>query len=104
MEAQLGRIFRRSVSGIYSGTADAQPVARARKGRQGRVHRLRRASEDYFKLERGIQTYLSVSPLLRSGLHVATHFHNEPLVPRELMRGRAASGSTCFGDVAIPPV
>jgi N-methylhydantoinase A/oxoprolinase/acetone carboxylase beta subunit len=55
--------------------------------------------EDYFKLERGIQTYLSFPYSDR--LHVATHFHNEPLVPRELMRG-VRERIDLFGDVAIP--
>jgi N-methylhydantoinase A/acetone carboxylase beta subunit len=55
--------------------------------------------EDYFKLERGIQTYLSFPYSDR--LHVATHFHNEPLVPRERMRG-VRERIDLFGDVAIP--
>ena len=41
--------------------------------------------EDYLRIERGIQTYLGYSYSDR--LHLATHFHNEPLVPRERMKG-----------------
>ena len=41
--------------------------------------------EDYLRIERGIQTYLGYSYSDR--LHIATHHHNEPLVPRERMKG-----------------
>ena len=41
--------------------------------------------EDYLRIERGIQTYLGYSYSDR--LHLATHYHNEPLVPRERMKG-----------------
>ena len=36
-------------------------------------------------IERGIQTYLGFSYSDR--LHLATHHHNPPIVPRELMKG-----------------
>ena len=55
--------------------------------------------EDALRLERGIQTYLGYPYSDR--LHVATHYHNEPLVPRERsagVRGRI----DLFGDEAIP--
>ena len=41
--------------------------------------------EDYLRIERGIQTYLGYSYSDR--LHLATHHHNAPLVPRERMKG-----------------
>ena len=41
--------------------------------------------EDYLRIERGIQTYLGFSYSDR--LHIATHFHNEPIVERELVKG-----------------
>ena len=41
--------------------------------------------EDYLRIERGIQTYLGFSYSDR--LHLATHFHNDPIVPRELVKG-----------------
>ena len=41
--------------------------------------------EDYLRIERGIQTYLGFSYSDR--LHLATHFHNEPIVERELVKG-----------------
>ena len=42
-------------------------------------------NEDYLRIERGIQTYLGFSYSDR--LHLATHHHNEPIVPREQMKG-----------------
>jgi N-methylhydantoinase A/oxoprolinase/acetone carboxylase beta subunit len=89
--------FPQIVSGIYSGTAMLNRLLE-RKGRKvGCI--VSGGLEDYFKLERGIQTYLSFPYSDR--LHVATHFHNEPLVPRELMRG-VRERIDLFGDVAIP--
>ena len=41
--------------------------------------------EDYLRIERGIQTYLGFSYSDR--LHIATHYHNPPLVPRDLVNG-----------------
>jgi N-methylhydantoinase A/oxoprolinase/acetone carboxylase beta subunit len=89
--------FPQIVSGIYSGTTMLNRLLE-RKGRKvGCI--VSGGLEDYFKLERGIQTYLSFPYSDR--LHVATHFHNEPLVPRELMRG-VRERIDLFGDVAIP--
>ena len=89
--------FPQMVSGIYSGTAMLNRLLE-RKGRKvGCI--VSGGLEDYFKLERGIQTYLSFPYSDR--LHVATHFHNQPLVPRELMRG-VRERIDLFGDVAIP--
>jgi acetone carboxylase, beta subunit len=89
--------FPQIVSGIYSGTAMLNRLLE-RKGRKvGCI--VSGGLEDYFKLERGIQTYLSFPYSDR--LHVATHFHNEPLVPRERMRG-VRERIDLFGDVAIP--
>ena len=75
--------FPRVVSGIYSGTAMLNRLL-ARQGRRiGAI--VSSGQEDYLRIERGIQTYLGYSYADR--LHVATHFHNPPLVPRELMKG-----------------
>jgi hypothetical protein len=41
--------------------------------------------EDYLRIERGIQTYLGYSYSDR--LHIATHHHNPPLIPRERVKG-----------------
>ena len=55
--------------------------------------------EDYLRLERGIQTYLGSSYSDR--LHLATHFHNEPLVPRARMKG-VRGRIDVFGDEVLP--
>ncbi len=89
--------FPQIVSGIYSGTAMLNRLLERTGRKVGCI--VSGGLEDYFKLERGIQTYLSFPYSDR--LHVATHFHNEPLVPRELMRG-VRERIDLFGDVAIP--
>ena len=55
--------------------------------------------EDYLRIERGIQTYLGYSYSDR--LHVATHFHNPPIVPRELMKG-VRGRIDVMGDEVLP--
>ena len=55
--------------------------------------------EDYLRLERGIQTHLGYSYSDR--LHLATHFHNEPLVPRAQMKG-VRGRIDVFGDEVLP--
>jgi N-methylhydantoinase A/acetone carboxylase beta subunit len=89
--------FPRIVSGIYSGTAMINRLLERKGRRVGCI--VSGGLEDYFKLERGIQTYLGFPYSDR--LHVATHFHNEPLVPRKLMRS-VRERIDLFGDVAIP--
>jgi acetone carboxylase, beta subunit len=75
--------FPRIASGIYSGTAMLNRVL-SRTGRNiGAI--VTAGNEDYLRIERGIQTYLGFSYSDR--LHIATHYHNEPIVPREQMKG-----------------
>ena len=75
--------FGAIASGIYSGTAMLNRLL-SRKGRRiGAI--VTAGQEDYLRIERGIQTYLGYSYSDR--LHLATHFHNEPLVPRERVKG-----------------
>ncbi len=81
------------VSGIYSGTAMLNRLLE-RKGRKVGVI-VTGGMEDMLRLERGIQTYLGYSYADR--LHVATHHHNEPLVPRELVKG-VRERIDLFGD------
>ena len=69
------------VSGIYSGTAMLNRLLERKGRRIGAI--VTGGMEDMLRLERGIQTYLGYSYSDR--LHVATHHHNEPLVPRELV-------------------
>ena len=75
--------FPKVVSGIYSGTAMLNRLLQRKGRRIGAI--VTAGQEDSLKFERGIQTYLGYSYADR--LHVATHFHNPPIVPRELMKG-----------------
>ena len=84
-------------SGIYSGTAMLNRLLE-RKGRRIGVI-VTGGMEDALRLERGIQTYLGYPYSDR--LHVATHHHNEPLVPRALIRG-VRERVDGFGEPAIP--
>ena len=87
----------RVVSGIYSGTAMLNRLLERKGRRVGLI--VTAGMEDSLRLERGIQTYLGYPYSDR--LHVATHHHNEPLVPRELVRG-VRGRVDLFGDEAIP--
>jgi acetone carboxylase beta subunit len=85
------------VSGIYSGTAMLNRLLERKGRRIGLI--VTAGMEDALRLERGIQTYLGYPYSDR--LHVATHYHNEPLVPRERIRG-VRGRIDLFGDEAIP--
>jgi acetone carboxylase, beta subunit len=85
------------VSGIYSGTAMINRLLE-RKGRRVGVI-VTAGMEDALRIERGIQTYLGYPYSDR--LHVATHYHNQPLVPRARIRG-VRGRIDLFGDEAIP--
>src|SRR6478672_730429 len=75
--------FAKIASGIYSGTAMLNRLL-SRQGLEiGAI--VSAGQEDYLRIERGIQTYLGYSYSDR--LHLATHFHNEPIVPRERVKG-----------------
>src|SRR3954462_9528787 len=75
--------FPKIASGIFSGTAMLNRLL-SRQGLEIGVI-VRAGQEDYLRIERGIQTYLGYSYSDR--LHLATHYHNPPLVPRERMKG-----------------
>ena len=84
-------------SGIYSGTAMLNRLL-ARQGLEiGAI--VSYGQEDYLELERGIQTFLGYSYADR--LHVATHHHNPPLVPRERMLG-VRGRIDLFGEEVLP--
>src|SRR3954469_18494863 len=89
--------FPQIVSGIYSGTSMINRLLE-RKGRRVGVI-VSGGMEDQLKLERGIQTYLGYPYSDR--LHVATHFHNKPLVERRLVKG-VRERVDLFGEAAIP--
>jgi N-methylhydantoinase A/acetone carboxylase beta subunit len=89
--------FPAIVSGIYSGTAMLNRLLQRQGLRVGCI--VNAGHEDYLRLERGIQTYLGTSYSDR--LHVATHFHNEPLVPRGRMKG-VRGRIDVFGEEVLP--
>lgn len=87
--------FPRIASGIFSGTAMINRLL-ARQGRKvGLI--VSAGQEDYLRIERAIQTYLGYSYSDR--LHLATHFHNEPLVPRERVHGVRGRIDVLGGEV-----
>ncbi|HHY67448.1 MAG TPA: hydantoinase/oxoprolinase family protein [Alicyclobacillus sp.] len=85
------------VSGIYSGTAMLNRLLERKGLKLGLL--VTAGFEDYLRIERGIQTYLGYSYSDR--LHLVTHVHNAPLVPRDRIygiRGRI----DIFGAEQIP--
>lgn len=96
-DTSVDEAFPSLVTGIYSGTSMLNRLLE-RKGRKVGVI-VTKGAEDYFRLERGVQSYLGYSYSDR--LHVCTHQHNEPLVPRHLIRG-VPERIDVFGDAAIP--
>ncbi|MGZ5311638.1 MAG: hydantoinase/oxoprolinase family protein [Solirubrobacterales bacterium] len=84
-------------SGIFSGTAMLNRLL-SRQGLEiGAI--VSAGQEDYLRIERGIQTYLGYSYSDR--LHLATHHHNPPLVPRERVRG-VRGRIDVFGEEILP--
>jgi N-methylhydantoinase A/acetone carboxylase beta subunit len=84
-------------SGVFSGTAMLNRLL-SRKGLDVGVI-VTAGQEDALQMERGIQSYLGYSYADR--LHIATHHHNPPLVPRERVfgvRGRV----DLFGAEVLP--
>jgi acetone carboxylase beta subunit len=89
--------FPAIVSGIYSGTSMLNRLLQRQGLRVGCI--VNAGHEDYLQMERGIQTYLGSSYSDR--LHLATHHHNEPLVPRARMKG-VRGRIDVFGDEVLP--
>jgi acetone carboxylase, beta subunit len=75
--------FPSIVSGVFSGTAMLNRLLERKGSRVGCL--VSGGLEDYLRLERGLQTWLGMTYADR--LHVTTHYHNEPLVPRKRMHG-----------------
>jgi len=91
------KAFPQIASGIFSGTAMLNRLL-SRQGLEiGAI--VTAGQEDYLRIERGIQTYLGYSYADR--LHLATHHHNPPLVPRERVRG-VRGRIDVFGDEVLP--
>jgi acetone carboxylase beta subunit len=84
-------------SGVFSGTAMLNRLL-SRQGLDVGVI-VTAGQEDALQMERGIQSYLGYSYADR--LHIATHHHNAPLVPRHRVfgvRGRC----DLFGNEVLP--
>ncbi len=91
------RAFPGVVSGIFSGTAMLNRLL-SRKGLAiGAI--VTAGQEDYLQIERGIQTYLGYPYSDR--LHIATHHHNEPIVPRDRVKG-VRGRIDVFGEEVLP--
>ena len=75
--------FPSIVSGVFSGTAMLNRLLERKGANVGCL--VSGGLEDYLRLERGLQTWLGMTYADR--LHVTTHYHNEPLVPRKQMHG-----------------
>jgi N-methylhydantoinase A/acetone carboxylase beta subunit len=89
--------FPRIVSGVFSGTAMVNRLF-ARAGLKVGVI-VTAGQEDTLEMERGIQTYLGYS--YGDRLHVATHYHNAPLVPFERVKG-VRGRIDMFGEEVLP--
>ena len=96
-DMEVEEAFPSLVTGIYSGTTMINRLLERKGSKIGVI--VTKGAEDYFRLERGVQSYLGYSYSDR--LHVCTHQHNEPLVPRHLIRG-VPERIDVFGDAAIP--
>lgn len=84
-------------SGVFSGTAMLNRLLERKGLRVGCI--VSAGLEDYLRLERGLQTWLGMTYSDR--LHVITHHHNQPLVPRERMKG-VRGRIDSLGREAIP--
>ncbi|MBJ7457705.1 MAG: hydantoinase/oxoprolinase family protein [Thermoleophilaceae bacterium] len=84
-------------SGVFSGTAMLNRLL-SRQGIDVGVI-VTAGQEDCLKIERGIQTYLGFS--YGDRLHVSTHHHNQPLVPRRRIHG-VRGRIDLFGVEALP--
>jgi acetone carboxylase beta subunit len=89
--------FPKIASGIFSGTAMLNRLLTRQGLEIGAI--VTAGQEDYLRIERGIQTYLGYSYSDR--LHLATHHHNPPLVPRERVMG-VRGRIDVFGDEVLP--
>jgi len=92
-----GAAFPLLASGIFSGTAMLNRLLSRRGLAIGAI--VSAGQEDYLRIERGIQTYLGYSYSDR--LHLATHHHNPPLVPRERVLG-VRGRIDVFGEEILP--
>jgi len=82
---------------VFSGTAMLNRLL-SRKGlKVGAI--VTAGQEDSLQMERGIQSYLGYSYADR--LHIATHYHNDPLIPRSRIFG-VRGRFDLFGSEVLP--
>lgn len=84
-------------TGVYSGTAMLNRLVQRKGRRIGLI--VNRGMEDFFRMGRGVQSYLGYS--YEDRLHLNTHRYDPPLVPRHLTRG-VTERIDMFGEVVIP--
>jgi acetone carboxylase, beta subunit len=89
--------FPRIQSAVFSGTAMLNRLLTRRGQQVGAI--VTAGQEDALQMERGIQTYLGFSYADR--LHIATHHHNEPLIPRDRVKG-VRGRIDLFGAEVLP--
>ncbi|HEY5143266.1 MAG TPA: hydantoinase/oxoprolinase family protein [Solirubrobacteraceae bacterium] len=85
------------LSGIFSGTAMLNRLLSRTGRRVGAI--VTAGHEDTLRIERAIQTHLGYP--YADKLHVATHHHNAPLVPRDLVKG-VRGRIDLFGEEVLP--
>jgi N-methylhydantoinase A/acetone carboxylase beta subunit len=88
--------FPRIQSAVFSGTAMLNRLLTRRGRKVGAI--VTAGQEDSLQMERGIQSYLGFSYADR--LHIATHHHNEPLIPRSRVKG-VRGRIDLFGNEAL---
>ena len=96
-DTDVDTAFPLVASGIFSGTAMLNRLLSRQGLRVGAI--LTAGHEDTLRIERAVQTYLGYP--YGDRLHVATHHHNEPLVPRDLVYG-VRGRIDLFGEEVLP--
>ena len=89
--------FPQIISSVYSGTTMINRLLERKGKKIGLI--VTAGQEDYLRLERGRQTWLGYAYSDR--LHVATHRHNEPIVPLDRIRG-VRGRIDAYGEEAFP--
>jgi acetone carboxylase beta subunit len=89
--------FPQIQSAVFSGTAMLNRLLTRSGRRVGAI--VTAGQEDALQMERGIQSYLGYSYADR--LHIATHHHNDPLIPRSRVKG-VRGRIDLFGSEALP--
>jgi acetone carboxylase, beta subunit len=95
--SDVATAFPQVASGIFSGTAMLNRLLSRQGLRIGAI--VTAGHEDVLRIERAVQTYLGFP--YGDRLHVATHHHNPPLVPRELVLG-VRGRIDLFGEEVLP--